>query len=119
MTTLWDALNAARRDGGAAPLRLDRSLCVVAERAQDEFWRLGRGSEDSVYVELERDLQGFNLSFTRTRAVIRVVKELRDAPQLLSAALDPELKYGGLVVAPAPPPTGPHDGYSVVLALGE
>lgn len=118
MPDLFQALNTQRRVYGAAPLRIDRGLCAVAERAQAEYRHLGRGAEQRVLGLLNQDLQGFGLSFEKTIAAVVVVEEVRDAPRLLSAALDPNMAYAGLVVGPAPPPVGPRGGYSVVLALG-
>jgi hypothetical protein len=119
MPDLFRALNAQRSAAGAAPLRIDRGLCAVAERAQSEYQQLGRGAEQRVLGLLNQDLQGFGLSFERTLAAVVVVEEVREAPTLLSAALDPSMAYAGLVVGPAPPPVGPRGGYSVVLALGQ
>jgi hypothetical protein len=117
---LLDAINTKRRSNGSAPLRIDRGLCVVAERAHAEYRRLGRGAEQRVLGLLNQDLQGFGLSFARTLAAVAVVEEVREATQVLGeAALDPNMAYAGLVVGLSPPPTGPRGGYSVVLALGQ
>jgi len=120
MPELFDALNAQRQRNHAPPLQIDRGLCVVAERADSEYQRLGRGAEQRVLSLLNQDLQGFGLSFSRTLAAVVVVEEVSDAPSLLSdAALDPNMMYAGLVVGTAPDPVGPRGGYSVVLALGQ
>ena len=116
---LFRALNAQRLDNGASPLRIDRGLCAVAERANAEYQRLGRGAEQRVLGLINQDLQGFGLSFSQTRAAVVVVEEVREAPGLLEAALDPTMAYAGLFVAPAPRPVGPRGGYAVVLALGK
>lgn len=115
---LLDAINRQRRIVGAPALRIDRGLSAVAERANAEYRRVGRGRERQVNNLLDRDLEGFALTFVETQSAVIAVEELQQAPPLLHAAMNPSMAYAGIVIGPAPPPVGPRGGYSVVLALG-
>lgn len=116
---LLDAINRRRQDRGAQPLRIDRGLCVVAERANDAYQRLGRGSEQHVLAWTNQDLQGSALSFERVITMVLFFQSPAEAQQLLSAALDPRVLYAGVAISQVPPPMGGRGGYSVVMALGQ
>lgn len=122
---LYTAINARRLGHGLPPLRVDRGLCAVAERASSDYQRLGRGSERIILGLIKQNLEGFGLSFARVSEAVATdadvhstSKFLDAAPEFMGAALDPSMVYVGLSVSPAPPPVGPQGGYSVVLTLG-
>lgn len=128
MPAVLNRLNAARAALGAPPLQIDRGLALVAQQASAHYQRLGAGLDrrtaerlgigDKVADEAARELAAFSLTFSDVRAAVVCVEELAQAVDALrpALALDPAMRYAGLVVTRSP---GPDTGYAVVLMLGQ
>jgi hypothetical protein len=118
MPKLFYALNAARANRGASPLRIDRGLALIAQRAATTYQKIGRGLEQRVAAQADADLCSFSLVFERVAAAVVFVENIDEAVRVLQPALDPEMQFIGLDVAQGPPPTSPQAGFAVVATVG-
>ena len=126
MPTVLNQLNAARVARGAQPLRIDRGLALVAQRASAHYQRVGAGLDrraakrlglvDRVAGDAAGELAAFSLVFSSVRALIVCLDDLEQAADAMQAALDPAWHYAGLTVARSP---GPDAGFAAVLMLGQ
>jgi hypothetical protein len=92
-------------------------LAFIAQRAAASYQKMGRGLEQRVATQADGDLRAFSLVFERAAAVVVFVPRLDEAEQVLRMALDPDMQFIGLDVAPGPPPTRSDAGYAIVATL--
>lgn len=118
MPRLLQTINSERKSRGLTELRVDRGLALVAQDAEQEYQRLGRGFEQRVAARANADLRSFSLVFARVAALVVFVERFEHAGAVLEPAMDPEMRFVGLSVAKSPPPTSEQGGYAVVITMG-
>lgn len=91
-------LNEARQVRGAAPLRIDHVLSLVAHSAALQYVQLGRGGERMVADTVNQELGRFSAVFSRVSSSVLLTSEVRDAVALLQPALDPSMQLVGVAV---------------------
>lgn len=108
-------INRTRAERGAAPLRLDRALCAVAQRGAAAFVQHGgRGAEQRTAVGIADELDRFRRIYVRVATVVFATKGLSpEVAPSLQPALDPEMLSCGIAVEPL------REEQAIVLILGQ